>query len=199
MAWQPSVEPYLSRPRGEWDQNSPLSSHLWAHRAGVVQTSRASDGGFQRPEKKCAGKKRTHILSSYKEFLSKTCLLSGLYSLSHIQRHLIKHSRENDKALVHLCRTDNPFLGRLLSSFRLYTREKWTVCHVRQMCRTHESTAKHYGRLAQAQLRGGCSLGSGSILWPLLAIRSGWDDWGWSQGQIRDLDFKKWQRAKLSE
>lgn len=58
----------------------------------------ARQTALQRPGKKRAGKKRTHILSYYKEFLSKTCLLSGLYSLSHIQRHLIKHPRENDRA-----------------------------------------------------------------------------------------------------
>lgn len=54
-------------------------------------------------------------MSRHKEdfffFLSKTCLLSD-FILSHIQRHLIKHPRDDDKASVRLCRTDKPFLGR---------------------------------------------------------------------------------------
>lgn len=38
---------------------------------------------FKGMKKKSTGKKRKHILSYYKEFLSKTCLLSRLYSFTY--------------------------------------------------------------------------------------------------------------------
>lgn len=64
------------------------------------------------------------------------------------------------------------------------------MCHVRLICWTQESTSKHTGCPSPAQLWGSCGLGSGGTLWPLLALRSGWDDSGCSQRQIRDMDFK---------
>lgn len=145
--------------------------------------------------KKWAGKKRTHILSYHKELLSKTCLLSGLYSLSHIQRHLIKHPRENNKALVRLCRIDNPFHSRLLSSLRFYTREKSTVYHARQTCQTHHSKAKYSWRLSQVQVWMAAVwdlVALCGLCWPLAMDGMTWaaasDEW--------ETWIEKWQVAK---
>ena len=45
-------EPYLSRQKKSRLTIGGFSSHLCARRAGKVQTSDASDGGFQRHQKK---------------------------------------------------------------------------------------------------------------------------------------------------
>ena len=126
-------------------------------------------------KKKSGGKKRKQILSYYKEFLSKTCLLSGLYSFSHIQRHLIKPSRGDWQSFVRLGRTDKAFLGRLLSSPRLCTREKPTVCLVRPTCQPHRIQIKmHLAPISSLSWRGwGWVLPSE---WHVVAI-AGTEEW----------------------
>lgn len=137
-------EPYLSRQKEEQAHNRRLFFS-----SVCTQSRESSDIRRFRwrlskalKKKKSEGKKRKQILSYYKEFLSKTCLLSRLYSFSHIQRHLIKPSRGDWQSFVCLGRTDKPFLGRLLSSPRLCTREKATVCLVRPTCQLHRIQIK---------------------------------------------------------
>lgn len=106
------MEPYLSSQKEKHDHNSQLgfSSHLYMHfSAGEVQTPQSFKWFPFKGIKKRKGNKYWAIT---KKFSASACLLSLLYSIQHIQRHLIKLSQIKRTKLSSICAVQiNNFVG----------------------------------------------------------------------------------------
>lgn len=128
--WQLSAEPYLT---GQKEELCTIAASLLicactlSRESSAILLQMETFKGMKK-KKECREEKETNIelLQRVFFFFSKTCLLSGLYSLQHTQRHLIKPCQGNWQSFssLHLFRTDKVFLGRFYHLLGSILREK---------------------------------------------------------------------------